>query len=42
MAVRAIVWPRSCGSYCDGLKNGTYQVVEVYFGCGAPPPDRFW
>jgi hypothetical protein len=30
------------GSYCDGLKNGTYQVVEVYFGCGAPPPDRFW
>jgi len=27
------------GSYCDGLKGGTYQVVQVYFGCpGAPPP----
>jgi len=27
------------GSYCDGLKNGTYQVVQVFFGCpGAPPP----
>jgi hypothetical protein len=27
------------GSYCDGLKNGTYQVVQVYFGCpGSPPP----
>ena len=30
------------GSYCDGLKSGTYKVVQVYFGCGAPPPDRFW
>ena len=28
------------GSYCDGLKNGTYQVVQVFFGCpGAPPPN---
>jgi hypothetical protein len=27
------------GSYCDGLKNGTYQVVQVFFGCpGEPPP----
>ena len=27
------------GSYCDGLKKGTYQVVQVFFGCpGAPPP----
>ena len=27
------------GSYCEGLKNGTYLVVEVFFGCpGAPPP----
>ena len=27
------------GSYCDGLKNGNYQVVQVYFGCpGEPPP----
>ena len=27
------------GSYCDGLKNRTYQVVQVFFGCpGSPPP----
>jgi hypothetical protein len=27
------------GSYCDGLKKGTFQVVQVFFGCpGAPPP----
>jgi hypothetical protein len=27
------------GSYCAGLKDGTYQVVQVYFGCpGEPPP----
>ena len=29
------------GSYCDGLKNGTYKVMQVYFGCtGVPLPDR--
>jgi hypothetical protein len=29
------------GSYCDGLKNGTYQVVQVFFGCpGSPPPQN--
>ena len=29
------------GSYCEGLKNGTYQVVQVYFGCpGSPPPQK--
>ena len=27
------------GSYCQGLKDGSYQVVQVFFGCpGAPPP----
>jgi hypothetical protein len=27
------------GSYCAGLKDGTYQVVQVFFGCpGEPPP----
>jgi len=29
------------GSYCDGLKNGTYKVMQVFFGCtGVPLPDR--
>jgi len=29
------------GSYCDGIKDGTYQQVEVFFGCpGQPPPGR--
>ncbi len=29
------------GSYCDGLKNGTYQVMQVFFGCpGMAPPDQ--
>jgi hypothetical protein len=29
------------GSFCDGIKDGTYQVVQVFFGCpgGPPPPD---
>ena len=26
------------GSYCDGLKNGTYQVVQVFFGCPGSDP----
>jgi len=27
------------GSYCDGIKDGTYQVVQVFFGCpGQAPP----
>jgi hypothetical protein len=30
------------GSYCDGIKDGTYQLMEVFFGCpGVPPPDQF-
>jgi hypothetical protein len=30
------------GSYCDGIKAGTYKVVQVFFGCpGVPPPDNF-
>ncbi len=29
------------GSFCDGIRNGTYQVMQVYFGCpsGASPPE---
>ncbi len=26
------------GSYCDAIKNGTATTVEVYLGCGEPPP----
>jgi hypothetical protein len=29
------------GSYCDGIKNGTYSAVQVWFGCpggSGPPP----
>jgi hypothetical protein len=30
------------GSYCDGIKGGTYKVVQVFFGCaGVPLPDQF-
>ena len=30
------------GSYCDGIKNGTYKLMDVFFGCpGVPPPDQF-
>lgn len=30
------------GSYCAGLKDGTFKVVQVFFGCpGVPPPDNF-
>ena len=26
------------GSYCDAIKNATATTVQVYFGCGEPPP----
>jgi hypothetical protein len=30
------------GSYCDGIKDGTYKVLQVFFGCaGVPLPDQF-
>jgi hypothetical protein len=30
------------GSYCDKMKDGTFKVVQVFFGCpGVPPPDNF-
>ena len=30
------------GSYCDKIKDGTFKVVQVFFGCpGVPPPDNF-
>jgi hypothetical protein len=29
------------GTFCDGIKNGTYHVMQVFFGCpgGPSPPD---
>ena len=30
------------GSYCDGIKAGTYQLIQVFFGCpGIPLPSQF-
>jgi hypothetical protein len=30
------------GSYCDKIKDGTFKVVQVFFGCpGVPLPDNF-
>jgi hypothetical protein len=30
------------GSYCAGIKDGTFKVVQVFFGCpGVPLPDNF-
>jgi hypothetical protein len=27
------------GTFCDGIKNGTYHVMQVFFGCpGGPSP----
>jgi hypothetical protein len=26
------------GSYCDGIKSGTYKLVQVFFGCPGGPP----
>jgi hypothetical protein len=30
------------GSYCDGIRAGTYQFIQVFFGCpGIPLPSQF-
>jgi len=30
------------GSYCDGIRAGTYQLIQVFFGCpGMPLPRQF-
>jgi von Willebrand factor type A domain len=30
------------GSYCDGIQAGTYQFIQVFFGCpGIPLPSQF-
>ena len=30
------------GSYCDGIRAGTYQLIQVFFGCpGIPLPRQF-